>query len=81
MRWIGHVGPIAWPAHSPFPNPFDFFFWCHLKSLVYVTAVATVEDLMARIVVASAHITSTPDLFEPFRQSFVHRCLLCSGLH
>ncbi|GFV15918.1 uncharacterized protein TNCV_989011 [Trichonephila clavipes] len=39
----------------------------HLKSLVHETLV---EDLTARIVVASADIASTPDFFEHVRQSF-----------
>ncbi|GFT53477.1 hypothetical protein TNCV_3324621 [Trichonephila clavipes] len=47
-------GPVR-PPRSPDPNPSDFF-WCHLKSLAYATPVATVEDLTARIVVASADI-------------------------
>ncbi|GFW44634.1 hypothetical protein TNCV_4481791 [Trichonephila clavipes] len=40
-------------------HPLDFFFWGHLKSLVYETPVSTVEDLTARNVVTSANIAST----------------------
>ncbi|GFU48996.1 uncharacterized protein TNCV_2332901 [Trichonephila clavipes] len=72
-RWIGRGGPIARPPHSPSLNPFDFFFWGHLKALVYETLVAIVEDLTTRIVVTSADIASTPDLFERIRQYFVRR--------
>ncbi|GFX31638.1 uncharacterized protein TNCV_4081621 [Trichonephila clavipes] len=34
-------------------NPLDFFFWGHLKSLLYETPVASVEDLAARDVVSA----------------------------
>ncbi|GFV73745.1 hypothetical protein TNCV_3548941 [Trichonephila clavipes] len=49
----------------------------HLKSLVYETLVATVEDLTALIVVPSADIASTSGLFELVRQSIVRWCRLC----
>lgn len=34
-RWIGHGGPILWPARSPDLNPLGFYPWGHLKTLVY----------------------------------------------
>ncbi|GFW44729.1 hypothetical protein TNCV_4482741 [Trichonephila clavipes] len=37
--------------------------WGYLKSLVYEMLIATVEDLIARIVIASTDIASVPDLF------------------
>ncbi|GFX94260.1 sushi, von Willebrand factor type A, EGF and pentraxin domain-containing protein 1 [Trichonephila clavipes] len=43
--------------------------------------VATVEDLALRIHVASADITSTPDLFERARQSSFRRCRLYYDLN
>ncbi|GFS84977.1 uncharacterized protein TNCV_1305861 [Trichonephila clavipes] len=74
-RWIGRSGAIAWPSRSPDLDPLDYFIWDHLKWLVCETLVATLEDLIARIVVASAVIASTPDLFERIR-----RCRLCFDL-
>ncbi|GFV60870.1 hypothetical protein TNCV_924841 [Trichonephila clavipes] len=55
-------------------NPLEFF-WGHLKSLLSETRGSTMEDLMACvwIVVASAGITSTPNLSECIRQSFILR--------
>ncbi|GBL85097.1 hypothetical protein AVEN_221321-1 [Araneus ventricosus] len=50
-RWIGCVGPIAWPPRFP---------WGHLKLLFYATPVDTPEDLIAWIVVAAADIKSIP---------------------
>ncbi|GFX62059.1 hypothetical protein TNCV_2227851 [Trichonephila clavipes] len=43
----------------------------HLKPLVYETPIVTVVDLSVRIVVSSADISSTLNLFERIRQSFV----------
>ncbi|GFW41503.1 uncharacterized protein TNCV_465911 [Trichonephila clavipes] len=78
--WIGLDGPVDWLPSSPDLNPLDFFFWCHLKSLVYETPVITVVNLKARIDVASADIANTPGLFERVRQSIVCRCGLCYDL-
>ncbi|GBN28235.1 Ectonucleotide pyrophosphatase/phosphodiesterase family member 6 [Araneus ventricosus] len=72
--WIGRCGPVAWPPYSSDLNPLDFFFWGHLKSLVYETPVDLAEDLMARIVVVADKINSTPEIFERVRQSFLRRC-------
>ncbi|GFS94236.1 uncharacterized protein TNCV_2013261 [Trichonephila clavipes] len=63
-RWNGRGGTIAWPSCSPGLNPLNFFFWSHLKSLVHETLVATLEDLITWIVIASNDITSTPDLLD-----------------
>ncbi|GFX27255.1 uncharacterized protein TNCV_3340671 [Trichonephila clavipes] len=78
--WITHGELVAWPPCSPDLNPFKFFFWCHPKSLVYETPVATVEDLTARIDVASDDIANTMGFFECVRQSFVRRCWLSYDL-
>ncbi|GFX85199.1 uncharacterized protein TNCV_1647461 [Trichonephila clavipes] len=76
-RSIGIGGSVACPLRSLDLNPLNFFFWVYQKSLVYEKPVDTVKDVMARIVVASADIASTPGLFKRFRQSFVRRCRLC----
>ncbi|GFU91382.1 uncharacterized protein TNCV_2541501 [Trichonephila clavipes] len=70
---------IAWPTCSPDLDLLDFF-CSHLKSLVYETLVAMVDDLTSRIVVASGNIVNTPDLFERAEQSFVRQCQLCYDL-
>ncbi|GFX07936.1 uncharacterized protein TNCV_4162051 [Trichonephila clavipes] len=72
--WIGHGGPIAWPAHSTVLDPLDFF-WRHLKLLVYETRRAAVKDPTELIIVAS-----TLDFFERLRHSFVRWCRLCYDL-
>ena len=44
-RWSGWGGSIEWPAWSPDLNPMDFYFWGHLKSLVYSTPVPNINVL------------------------------------
>ncbi|GFX25318.1 hypothetical protein TNCV_1274781 [Trichonephila clavipes] len=58
----------------------ELFFCSHQKSLVYETPVATGVDITAGIVVASADITNTLDLFERVKQFFAGRCQLCWDL-
>ncbi|GBO16455.1 hypothetical protein AVEN_183384-1 [Araneus ventricosus] len=55
-----------------------FFFWGHMKSLVYETPVDLAEDLVARIAVAADKINTTPGIFLRVRQSFLRRCELCN---
>ena len=76
-RWIGHHGPVPWPARSPDLNPLDFFLWGHLKTLVYATPVDHVDDLLERIVEGYNTIRTTPDILERVRQSILRRCQLC----
>ncbi|GFU61892.1 hypothetical protein TNCV_1644651 [Trichonephila clavipes] len=64
-RSIGCGGPVTWPPRAPTFNLLDFFFWGHLKSLVYETLVAT-KNLTELNVVSSADIAGSPDLFERF---------------
>ncbi|GBM45707.1 hypothetical protein AVEN_14150-1 [Araneus ventricosus] len=80
-RWIERGGPVAWPPRSPDLNPLDFFFWEHMKSLVYETPVNSAEDLVARIVVAADKINTTPGIFDRVRQLFLRRCELCNDTH
>ncbi|KAK3882488.1 hypothetical protein Pcinc_013131 [Petrolisthes cinctipes] len=44
-KWIGRVGPIAWPPKSPDLTPLDFYLWGHLKSRVYATQINTRQEL------------------------------------
>ncbi|GFV08462.1 hypothetical protein TNCV_2936781 [Trichonephila clavipes] len=61
--------------HISIPD-LEFFFGGHLKSFVYKIPVATVEDLIARIIVSSAVIASTLYLFGCVRQSFVRLTMI-----
>ncbi|GFU52326.1 hypothetical protein TNCV_3958501 [Trichonephila clavipes] len=46
-RWIKRNGPVAWPSRSLDLNLFYFFFWGYLKSFVYESPMAAVEDFTA----------------------------------
>lgn len=83
-RWIGRGGPVPWPPRSPDLNSLDFFFWGHLKALVYQTPVQTEEDLRNRIVASCDIIRDTPGIFGRVRQSMRRRldsCILARGGH
>ena len=53
QTWIGHGGPIAWPAYLPNLTQLDYFLWGHMKSLVYETPVNSEEDLLAWVMAAA----------------------------
>lgn len=83
-RWIGRGGPNSWPARSPDLNPLDFYFWGHIKSLVYDTEVPNVEILEQRIRQGFTTIRAIPGTLERVRQSLirrVHSCLNQNGGH
>ncbi|GFW05095.1 uncharacterized protein TNCV_598891 [Trichonephila clavipes] len=48
QQWIGRGGPVRWPARSPDLSCLDFYFWGHMKSLVYDTPVDNAEELVAK---------------------------------
>ncbi|GFT52919.1 hypothetical protein TNCV_1460251 [Trichonephila clavipes] len=56
------------------------FFLLELPEIARVCDAGDCRDLLARIVAASADVTSTPDFFERAGQSFVRRCQLCCDL-
>lgn len=41
--------PVEWPPRSPDLTPLDFFLWGHIKSRVYITPPADLDDLERRI--------------------------------
>ena len=43
-RVISRNGPVEWPPRSCDLTLLDFFFWGHIKSLVYANKPATLED-------------------------------------
>lgn len=75
--WIGRGGPTGWPPQSPDLTCVDFYFWGHLKELVYATPVTSVDDLIARITVAADTTKDIPGIFEHIRQSMLRRCQAC----
>lgn len=83
-RWIGRGGTQPWPPRSPDLNSLDYFFWGHLKSLVYAVPIQTEEELRNRIIVCCQTIRNTPGIFENVRQSMRRRvdaCIRVGGGH
>lgn len=71
-------GSIAWPVRSPDLNPLDFYLWDHLKTIVYSTPIASVEEeLRARIGQAFQHIQNTLFIFEKVQNSLIRRLQAC----
>ncbi|XP_076237366.1 uncharacterized protein LOC143181061 [Calliopsis andreniformis] len=48
-RWIGRLGPVAWPPRSPDLTPLDFFLWEYVKQKVYGVEIESVDMLRDRI--------------------------------
>lgn len=80
-RWIGRGGPVPWPARSPDLAPLDYFLWAEMERLIYATPVPTMEDLVARVVVAAEFIANDPGVFARVRESWVDRCRKCIEMH
>lgn len=83
-QWIGRGGPVSWPPRSPDLNPLDFFFWGHLKELVYSTPVNTREELLLRITRYSNQIRNNPGmLFQVQRENIrrIRKCIDVRGAH
>ena len=63
-RWIGRDDPITWPPRSSDLTALDFFLWGHMKSLVYQAPLATVGNLLARVMIAAKKIQQIPGVME-----------------
>jgi hypothetical protein len=71
----GSLGSVfeLWPARSPDLNPLDSYLCCHLKSIVYTTAVNGVTQLQQRVEDGCELIRNTPVISERVRQSLMRR--------
>ena len=82
---VGSEGKVqlhGQPPRSPDLTPHDFFFWGHIKNLVYVTPVPDQETLLARILAASDEVREMRDVLGRVRQNFLGRsyaCIECGG--
>jgi hypothetical protein len=76
-RWIGRGSEFPWPARSPDLNPLDFYFWGHIKEIVYAGAPPnTREELWERIQNAGQQIRNNFHSF-PVLQNFIVRLRKC----
>lgn len=71
MQWIRIIGFIEWSARSPDLNLLDFFLWADLKSTIYKTESALLEELGRRIVHEFSLIT--PKMLQNIRCNFEQR--------
>lgn len=74
-RWIGRLGPIAWPPRSPDLTPLDYFLWGFLKDRVFRTIPETLQEMEDRIV--ENCLIPDEDMFNRVRGSFEKRILMC----
>ncbi|GBN22078.1 hypothetical protein AVEN_266119-1 [Araneus ventricosus] len=67
-RWIGRGRSVTLSPRSLDLNPLDFFFWGHMKYLVFETPVDSVEDLVTRIILAADKVNTPPGNLDRVRQ-------------
>jgi transposase len=77
QRWMGGGGPVPWPPRSPDLNPVDYCVWSQVRSLVYTSAVDTVEELQHRIEGVCQQIRNEPGVTERIRNSMRRRVQCC----
>lgn len=78
-RWIGRLGPVAWPPRSPDLTPLDYYFWGHMKSLVYDkrAPVNSREELIERIESAADEIRRNPEMIAASVNTMAKRARRC----
>ena len=62
----------------------DFYFWDHMKNLVYSTEIQNEDHLLQRIFNAANEIRNFPNIFQRIRENWVKRCHACidnNGAH
>lgn len=78
-KWIGRRGSIEWPPRSPDLTPLDYFYWGYLKSKVFETKPADIDELRARIIDISNLIT--PEILRNVQESIYIRMAHCQGVN
>jgi hypothetical protein len=79
LNWIGRRGQMEWPPRSPDLTPLDYFYWGYLKSKVYETKPATINELRARILDVSNSIGQ--EMLENVLQSIYIRLAYCQAVN
>ena len=74
---IGCNGRISWPPRSPDLSPLDFYLWGRVKSMVYSSDIASVEQLKEKIIIAFATLTLQNNTLENLRGNLIRRAQLC----
>ena len=72
-RWLDRGGPVAWSARSPELTPIVFYYWGHMKTLVYETKVDSKAALRDRIFAAAELMRNHSDNIASATQSLSMR--------
>ena len=75
--WIGRNGRIRWPPRSSDLSPLDFYLWGRVKSTVYSSDTANVEQLKEKIIIAFATLKLQNNTLENVRRNLIRRAQLC----
>ena len=68
---------VEWPPRSPDLTPLDFFLWGHLKSRIFSSPPANIEELRRRIVDETDVVRQDGDMIRRACQGMLHRAQLC----
>ncbi|CAH2088888.1 unnamed protein product [Euphydryas editha] len=82
QKLISRRGDINWPLRSPDLTPMDFFLWGYLKSKVFTSHTASIEDLKENIRNEMQNISPNTlrEVIGYFR-SRLHECQNKQGTH
>lgn len=84
VQWIGKSGTIKWPPNSPDITPCDFFFWGHVKNIVYSTPCYSLDELHIRINNAVHQIQNNRNILLKIKRHIVkifRKCIEKEGGH
>ena len=71
-----HHNP-EWPPRSPDLTPCDFFLWGYVKSRVFVSPPANVDDLRQRIVREIDHVKRDQMMIKRAVRDMIRRARMC----
>jgi len=83
-HWLGRGGPVAWPPRSQDLTPQDYYFWGHMKTLVYESKFDSKAALRRRIFAAAEHKRNHPHNISSATESLLIRaenCIATRGGH
>ena len=68
---------MPWPPRSSNLSPLDFYLWGHVKSMVYSSDIANVEQLKEKIIITFATLKLQNNTLENVRRNLIRRARLC----
>ena len=69
--------PREWPPRSPDLTPCDYFLWGYIKSKVYVTPPASLNDLRGRISQVFDTLKRDPNMIKRAMREMLNRVQVC----